>query len=261
MCDVLLLGDIFQDFRAMSMREFQLDPSYYVSTPGLSMDAMLRYTNVTIDLLTDLEMVKFIQRGMRGGLVGVSHRWARANNRYMGDLYNPIEPTKYLWYIDANNLYGFSLSATLPLKDFSWVEGGEDLKKEILELSPDSEIGYFVEVDLQYPEYLHDLHNDMPFLPELQNIDGCPMLMESLGPRKNYVCHYRALQQALQHGLVLDKIHRGIRFTQSRYIAPYIELTTRKRMSSTNRFEEEFWKLINNSLYGMFILIKLNQKN
>ncbi|XP_054281315.1 uncharacterized protein LOC128998984 [Macrosteles quadrilineatus] len=249
MCDILLLADVFEDFRSMSMREFQLDPLYYVSTPGLTFDAMLRYTNVTIDLLTDLEMVKFVQRGMRGGLVGCSHRLSRANNPYMEHLYDPTKPTSYLWYIDANNLYGFCLSKHLPISEFTWVEGNDDLVKEVLQLPPDSDTGYFLEADFQYPDHLHDTHNDMPFLPEVQVIDGQNMLMETLGSRTKYVCHYRALQQAVEHGLILTKIHRGIKFKQSPYIAPYVELTTKKRIESGNPFEEEFWKLMNNALY------------
>ncbi|GFX39805.1 uncharacterized protein TNCV_2645681 [Trichonephila clavipes] len=142
------------------MQTYKLDPCWYFTTPALSWDAMLLHTKVAIELFTDYDMLLFIKKGVRGGISQCCNRYAIANNRYMSN-FNPDDEIKYLMYLDANNLYGYAMSKYLPLKDFVWSDN--DLtEQDILNLSDESDVGYILEVDLEYPSDLHDKHSDFP---------------------------------------------------------------------------------------------------
>ncbi|XP_037805798.1 uncharacterized protein LOC119599925 [Lucilia sericata] len=161
--DVLLLADVFENFRLVCKNIYNLDPCHYYTAPGLSWDAMLKITNIKLDLLTDIEMINFLQKGIRGGIVQCSQRHSVANNKYLSD-YNDKLPSKYLTYLDANNLYGWAMSQSLPECDFEWIE---DIRNFSLESIPiDSDTGYILEVDLIYPIEIHDSHNNLPFCCE-----------------------------------------------------------------------------------------------
>ena len=118
--DILLLADVFETFRKMSLETYKLDPCHYYSLPGLSWDAMLRYTKVKIELITDLDMYQMVEKGIRGGICQISHRFSEANLPSMPS-YNSSLPTKTLMYQDANALYSWAMSQFLPLKNFAWV--------------------------------------------------------------------------------------------------------------------------------------------
>ena len=124
-CDVLLLADVFEAFRASCMKHYELDPAHYLSAPGFSWDAMLKKTKVHLELLSDASIFNFLERGMRGGVCMISKRFAHANNKDMKPLdlskpeeasmqYNPAKPSTYIMYLDANNLYGWAMSQQLP---------------------------------------------------------------------------------------------------------------------------------------------------
>ena len=115
--DALLLADVYENFRKVCQEKYGLDPAHYYSAPGLSWDALLKKTGVELDLLTDLDMHLFIERGMRGGISMVSKSYAKANNPLV-EGYNPGEPTNYITYLDANNLYGWAMSLPLPKSGF-----------------------------------------------------------------------------------------------------------------------------------------------
>ncbi|XP_046811985.1 uncharacterized protein LOC111688865, partial [Lucilia cuprina] len=115
--DVLLLADVFENFRIVCKSIYNLDPCHYYTAPGLSWDAMLKITNIKLDLLTDLEMIQFLNKGIRGGIVQCSERHSVANNKYLSD-YDDKLPSKYLTYLDANNLYGWAMSESLPEGNF-----------------------------------------------------------------------------------------------------------------------------------------------
>ncbi|GFY22677.1 uncharacterized protein TNCV_2179381 [Trichonephila clavipes] len=158
--DVLLLTDVFENFRKICMQTYKLDPCWYFTTPALSWDAMLLHTKVAIERFTDYDMLLFIEKGVRGGVSQCCNRYAIANNRYMSN-FNKDDEIKYLMYLDANNLYGYAMSKYLPLKDFVWSDN--DLtEQDILNLSDESDVGYILEVDLEYPSDLHDKHSDFP---------------------------------------------------------------------------------------------------
>ncbi|GFU79987.1 uncharacterized protein TNCV_578671 [Trichonephila clavipes] len=205
--DVLLLTDLFENFRKICMQTYKLDPCWYFTTPALSWDAMLLHTKVAIELFTDYDMLLFIEKGVRGGISQCCNRYAIANNRYMSN-FNPDDEIKYLMYLDANNLYGYAMSKYLPLKDFVWSDN--DLtEQDILNLSDESDVGYILEVDLEYPSDLHDKHSDFPLAPENKPPPNCkePRLLTTLEPKTKYVLHYSNLKLYLKLGDMKEDIN------------------------------------------------------
>ena len=165
----------------------------------------------------------------------------------MGSKYAPREPTRYLQYLDANNLYGWAMSQPLPTGGFHWVDVKPD---EISKLMNFSEKGYLLEVDVAYPRELHDYHNDLPFMCERMVIGRVEKLIPNLYYKKRYIIHIRALDQELKHGLVLECIHRGIEFKQSAWMKEYIDFNTKLRTAAASFFEKDFYKLMNKSVFG-----------
>ena len=265
--DVLLLADIFQNFREINLTNSGLDPAHYVSSPGLSWDAMLKMTNVKLDLISDVDTQNFIEKGMRGGISTITHRYAQANNKYMKN-YDPEKESSYIPYLDANNLYGWAMSQKLPTGDFRWIPSPEYINLDSYD--ENSAKGLILEVDLEYPPELHRLHNDYPLAPEKMvvreeklsdysreilgregmTIGKVGKLIPNLRDKKEYVLHYRNLPLYLKLGLKLKKIHRALEFSQSNWLEPYIAFNTQKRTEAKNAFEKDFFKLMNNSVFG-----------
>ena len=117
--DTAQLADVFENFRTVCLKEYELDPSYFVSTPGLALEAMLKITKVKIELLTDIDMVLMVENSIRGGLTQVVKKYGVANNKYLPD-YDKNQKSTYLQYLDANNLYGYAMIKKLPLNGFKW---------------------------------------------------------------------------------------------------------------------------------------------
>ena len=230
--DVFLLADVFENFRGVCQEKYGLDPAHYYTAPGLSWDALLKKTGVELELLTDLDMHLFIERGMRGGITMAGKRYARANNPLV-EGYNPAEPTNYITYLDANNLYGWAMSQNLPKSGFHWkrvMPTEEEIKKK----GADVKKGWILEVDLEYPKELHDMHNDYPLAPEKRATELWKMsdyqrqlvaelgfeppktekLMLTLEDKEKYVTHYKNLQFYLSQGIKLKKVHRVLEFDQ-----------------------------------------------
>ena len=124
--DVVLLANVFESFRRVCLENYGLDPSHFYTAPGLAWKACLKKTGVKLKLLLDPDMLLMFERGIRGGITQSVHRWAAANNPYMGSEYDKSKPTKYLQYLDANNLYGWEMSQPLPTGGFHWVELRKD---------------------------------------------------------------------------------------------------------------------------------------
>ena len=241
--DVLLLADIFENFREVCLENYKIDPAYYFTSPGLFWDAMLKETKVELELLSDIDQYYFFKRMIRGGISNVSNRYAEANNIYMGDLYDPKKENSHIVYFDANNLYGFIMMQKLPYGGFKWMTEEE--------LENWKEIPCVIEVDLEYPKELHDAHNDLPLCPESKKTkNNVEKLIPNLNDKEKYVIHCRTLLFCLELGLKIKKIHRGIRFEESEWLKPYIEKNTRLRTLATNEFDKDFFKLGNNSLFG-----------
>ena len=248
--DVVLLANVFEAFRDTCLRHYSLDPAHFYTAPGLAWKACLKKTRVRLELLTDPDMLLMFERGIRGGITQVAHRYVSANNKYMKDLYGSNKASSYLQYLDANNLYGWAMSHPLPTSKFKWVEIDPD---QISDLAASKIKGYLLEVDVRYPTDLHDSHSDLPFMCDKMKINKVEKLVPNLKDKKNYVIHIRVLDQALRHGLVLKRIRRAIEFNQTDWMKPYINFNTKLRTAATNDFEKDFFKLMNNSVFGKTI--------
>ena len=170
----------------------------------------------------------------------------------MNDLYNSDEENLYLYLqnLDANNLYGWAMVQNLPTHIFLWKKGEDFTPEKIDELVKKDKRGYLLEVDVEYSKELHENHNELPFLTERMKIGRVENLLPNLKDKKGYLVHIKALDQALKHGLKLRKVHRVIEFQQSRWMKAYIMLNTRLKKDAKNEFEKDFFKLINNSVFG-----------
>ena len=256
--DVLLLADVFENFRATCLKHYKLDPAYYYTSPGLAWDACLKETGQQLQLLHDYDMLMMFEQGIRGGITHISKRYAEANNKYMKDD-NPDKESTFIQYLDANNLYGWAMSQQLPTHGFKWMKDiTEEKVIEILEKANHSMFnkgkkGYIFEVDLEYPPHLWVTHNDYPLAPEKIIVNGVEKLISHFKPRKNYVVHCRTLRQCLELGMRITAVHRGISFYQSSWMEPYIRKNTELRMCAANNFEKDFFKLMNNSVFGKTI--------
>ena len=211
--DVLLLSDVFENFRKTCLEYYKLDPCHYFTSPRLSWDAMLKMTDIKLELMTDIDMYQFIEKGLRGGISYIANRYSKANNKYMKK-YDEKAPSKYIMYLDANNLYGWAMSQYLPTGGFRWITQKQIDKINLTKYEEDSKNGLILEVDLEYPEKLHYLHNDYPLAPEKVKVTSdmlseyCKNISEkynistslvsklipTLSKKENYVLHYRNLQ-------------------------------------------------------------------
>ena len=207
----------------------------------------MRRTGIRLEFLIDPDMLLMFERGIRGVITQAVRKYASANNKYMGDRFDPKSESSYLQYLDASNLYSWAMSQPLPVGGFKWVDVNPN---EISELATRTDKGYVLEVNVSYPRELHNQHNDLPFMCERIKINGVEKLVPNLSDKKNYIIHIQALNQVLQHGLSLDGIHRGIEFDQSPWLKTYIDFNTQLRMAATNDFEKGFFKLMNNSVFG-----------
>ena len=267
--DILLLADVFENFRKTCLEYYKLDPCHYFTSPGLSWDAMLKMTNIKLELMTDIDMFQFIEKGLRGGISYIANRYGEANNKHMKE-YDEKAPSKYIMYLDANNLYGWAMSQYLPTGGFKWLTEKQINNLNLAKYQEDSNKGLILEVDLEYPGELHDLHNDYPLAAEKVKVSTnmlsnyCKNIAEkykistglvqklipTLGNKEKYVLHYRNLQLYRDLGLNLTKVHRVLEFNQSAWLKQYIDFNTQKRTNAKNAFEKDFFKLMNNSVFG-----------
>ena len=149
--DILLLADVFENFRKTCLEYYKLDPCWYLTSPGLSWDAMLKTTKIKLELMVDIDMFQFIEKGMRGGISYIANRYGKANNVYMKK-YDEKAPSKYLMYTDANNLYGWAMSQYLPTGGFRWMTEKQISKLDLAKYNENSKKGLILEVDLEYPK-------------------------------------------------------------------------------------------------------------
>ena len=253
--DVLLLACVFEKFIKMSIYEFDINPLYCVSLPGYTWQCGLKYTGINLQTLQDKDMILLLENNIRGGISSI-----------MGDRYIKSNENKKILYIDANNLYGHSMSEPLPYDEIKF-ETDNVCLEDILNTPDDSDIGYFIEVDLKYPDNIKQKTKNFPFAPMNKKInpDNFNDYMKEMKPdtytstkklicdwsdKKNYLVHYRILKFYIRHGMVVDKIHNIISFKQSRWLEKYINFNTQKRNQAKNDFEKDFYKLLNNAFYG-----------
>ena len=263
--DVLLLADVFESFRTSALQHYQLDPVHYITLPAFGLDAMLKKTGAKPELLTDPDMYAFFESGIRGGISVIGHRFAKANNKYLDD-YDATKPSTYIIYLDVNNLYGKAMTENLPYNQFQWMTNEEIEDLNVMQISCNSKTGYILEVDLDYPTELHHLHNSYPLAAERVHVSddmlseyatrlkaskaNVAKLVPNLMNKRKYIVHYRNLQIYLKYGMKLKKIHRGIKCHQSSWMKPYIDFNTIMRQKARNPFEKDFFKLLNNAVFG-----------
>ena len=150
--DTLLLADVFENFRNKCIEIYELDPAHFLSAPGLAWQACLKKTGVKLELLTDIDMLLMVEKGVRAGICPTNvHRYAKANNKYMKNY--DRKTTLYPMYLDANNFYGWAMSQKLPVNSFEWVEELSQFNKDLIkDYDQNSDEGYFLEVDVEYPK-------------------------------------------------------------------------------------------------------------
>ena len=278
LADVLLLADVFENFRTNCYKDYGLDPSHYFSLPHFTFDAYLRKTHVSLELLSDIDMYLLFSRSIRGGLSMVSKRYSHANNCFFQESFDKTKPSSFLLYIDANNLYGKCMLQRLPYKDFNWVEPTEENVEKILSLPLDEDLdatkdleGFLLEVDLDYPIELHDIHSDLPLAPVRRAVDYSELspyskfmcdkfnlksslntekLMTTLEKKERYVIYYKNLILYLKLGLKLKKVYKIISFKENFIMKDYISFNSEKRAAATNSFDINFYKFLSNSLFG-----------
>ncbi|XP_066588118.1 uncharacterized protein [Prorops nasuta] len=222
----------------------------FYSPESFTWDAMLKFANIKLELLTDIDKVMFIERGIRGSISKCCRRHSEANNKYMHDLYDPMKDDVYLMYFDVNNLYGWAMSQALPYAEFKWVDNCENF--DVNNIDTNITLGYILEIDLKYPQSIHNSHIDLPFCSthDLSPVNSKHKLLTTLYDKKRYVIHIRMLKTCLKHGLQLDKIHRILQFKQKEWLRVCIELNTELRVKANNDFEKNLYKLMNNAVFG-----------
>ena len=184
-------------------------------------------------------MLLMVEKGIRGGICHSIYRYGKANNKQMKD-YDKNKELSYLQYWDRN---GWVMLQKLPVNNFDWIKDTSQFNEDFIKnYNKESDEGYFLEVDIQYPEKLHELH-DLPFFPERMKIEKVEKLVANLNDKTEYVIHIRNLKQALNHGLVLKKVHKVIILNQNAWLEPYIDMKTDLRFFLKN-FEKIFFKLI-----------------
>ncbi|KAG1650299.1 hypothetical protein GQR58_028156 [Nymphon striatum] len=186
--DVLHLADVFENFRDVCLQNYILDPAWYYTAPGLAWDAALKIW-------------------CRVGII----EYGKANNKYMD--YDKDKPTKHLTYLDANNLYGWAMNKPLPTHGFEWMNENE--------LDSWKDHSCILEVDLEYPNELHDLHNDYPLAPESVTVNKVAKLIPNLNNKTKYIIHYENLKLYESLGMKIIKVHRGIKFQESPWLKKY----------------------------------------
>ena len=266
-CDVLLLADVFENFRKTCLNNYELDPANYITAPGLAWDGMLLKTGVKLELIHDTKILDIMERMKRGGLCFVGNkRHVVANNKYINN-YDETKESNYLIYLDANNLYGWAMSQYLP---YDGIEINNDITiDEVLETPDDNKWGYIVECDLRFPKEIHDKLKQYPPAPEILipkeewmsdyqlnlknklNIKSkSSKLVPHLFEHKNYCIHYRNLKYLVELGVKIGPVHNIVSFYQKPFLKPYIDFNTEMRKNAKNDFEKDFFKLMNNAVFG-----------
>ena len=210
---------------------------------------------------------------MTGGISYIAKRYVKANNKYIND-YDPNKPSTFISYLDRNNLDGWEMGEYLLYEGFKWLKNVDEF--DVMSINEKSPVGYFLQVDLEHSDKLHELYNDYPLAPQKLAVssdmllkyckkvadkykikDGdVKKLIPNLCNKTNYVVNYKNFQLYLSLVMKLTKIHRVLKLKQSDWMKKYINFNTEKRMNTANDFEKGFLKLIINSAYG-----KLTKKN
>ena len=261
--DVIFLADVFEKFVKVSTEEYKINPLYCVSLPGLTYQCALKYTDIKLQTLQDKDLILLIEINIHGGISSV-----------MGNRYVKSDENNKILYIDATNLYGLSLSQFLPYDEIEMWHGHPDKYLKWLDINlitpDDADIGYFLEVNLKYPDDIKEKTKHFPFCPENKKINPNKYndYMKKIKPKnytkseklicdwtdkKRYLIHYRMLKFYVRHGMIVEKIHEILSFKQCKWLEGYISFNTQKRNKAKNDFEKDFFKLLVNAAFGKFL--------
>ena len=216
--DVALLADAFENFRDTTINIDKLDHAYYLSAPGLSWQSCLKKTGVTLELLTDKDMLLLFEKGIRGGMCNAVCKYIKGNNKYM-KTYDNTKESIFLMYVDANNLYGWAMCEKLPIDGFKWETDLSIFTSDFIKnYDSHSDMGYIFYGDITYPKELYELRKDLPFLPDRTEVNKVSKLVASVHNKNIYVIHVYASRKL--------------------------------RTNANNDFEKGYFKLKNNSVFG-----------
>ena len=253
--DVLLLADVFENYRKLALKYYELDPAHFYSAPGLAWEAMLKKMGVRLELISDPDMQMFIEKGIRGGIAMVAgKRHAVANNHLVADFNGDISQVciSCIGMPPANSLYANCMQYKLPYEGFKWVEMDMDKALETIRSTHFNwDIEYVYEVDLEYHEELHNHFSDYPPAPENIKIPtsfysmyqhglaaelDCkltefPKVVPYLLKKSMYVVHGQALKLYLQLGMKMTGVYRVLQFNQKAWLKEYIDLNIKLRTS------------------------------
>ena len=230
--DTAQLSDFFENFKYLCLRDFDLDPAYFLSSPSLAFEAMLKTTKARTGLFTDIDMILMTEKAIRGGLTQVVERHAVANHKYLPS-YDKSKKSIFLQYLDANKLCGYAMSQKFSLDGYKWANALIVTDKFVKDYDINSDKAYLLEVDVEYPVRLRIYHKELPFLPERRvksvkyDYDGLSSahrrvyktfnmnpehnnkLIATVQDKNKYIVHISTPKQALQHGLRSKKLYRS----------------------------------------------------
>ena len=293
--DTLQLADILQETRHVYRTVHKLDMFQFYGLPGYTWAAFQLHIRDSphkpwLFKEGEMDMVCFVVRAIRGGCAGTMLRYSHANHKFM-DEYDKTKPSAYLLYLDANNLYGWSMSQDLPYGDFEWVpqekldklfskpSGMRYFQKDFLYKELGKGKGAYIMCDLEFPPEIHDKLNFYPLAP----VSGCVpeewisgyakkmhetagtqhdpksrLLLQTLTPRKQYVVYYKNLKFYLKKGMKLTKVYKVLTFSEAPIMKSYIDKNTAQRNMAGSVAEKNQWKNANNSVYGKTFENQLN---
>ena len=284
--DICHLSDVFQKFSDFAYKTYNFDPRHSYTLPGFCWQSMLKMTKIELELISDSDMYLYLMDTIRGGICQVNKKFVKADNIYTRKVHDESSDkkvnkklktsdlNKFILYLDANNLYGYSMSKTLPYKNFKWSDD--------LTLDPNNLQKGIYEVDIEIPKELHDKFKDYPLCPEIKSIDENMLseyqkylndklndkysqkdkkLILDLLPKKNYKVYYKSLEYYLKLGVKVTKVHRILTFDEKPFLKEYIDLNTELRKQSKNDLEKDLFKLMNNAIFGKSMENVLNRSN
>ena len=178
--DTAQLADVFENFRNTCLGIYKLDPAHFLSAPGQAWQACWKKTEVELELLADNDMLMIFEEGTLGEIYQSTHRYVKTNNKYMKN-HDKDKESSYLVYVDAKNLYGWSMCKKLPVSDYEYMDDISIFTEDFIKnYDEDSDKGYIFVVDVEYPRNLHMLHSDLPFLLERMKVGNCTKLVCNL---------------------------------------------------------------------------------
>ena len=190
------------------------------------MTSTFKKIELKLELLTDIDMLLMVEKGIRGGISHAIHQYPKTDNKYIREYDKNKEPS-YLKYCDINNFYDWAMLQQLRVNNFEWIEDISQFNEDFIKsYNEESDEAYFLKFDVQYPEKLHELRNDLSFLLERMKIEKFEKFVTNVHDKTEYVFQLINLKQALIHELVLKKVHRLIKFNQKAWLKSYIDMKT-----------------------------------